>query len=122
MLNKSKKAFNFAYFHRKRLAVFGGFTTLYGTLCYKSKDSKNEIYKMGMAGSLANLAVEVGFHFVDTVNVRTKVSDTNMSSSNMVKHIYSKEGISGFTKGFSACYYGSAACGFIYFSLYKLFK
>lgn len=40
----------------------------------------------------------------------------------MVKNIYAKEGIQGFSRGFSACFYGSIACGFIYFALYKLFK
>lgn len=77
---------------------------------------------MGVAGSLANLIVEGGFHMVDTVNVRAKVSDKHMSSLSMVKMIYKKEGVFGFSKGFSACFYGSVACGFIYFSLYKLFK
>lgn len=77
---------------------------------------------MGMAGSLANLVVEAGFHFADTVNVRAKVSDQQMSSIKMVEKIYKSEGLSGFGKGFSACYYGSIACGFIYFSLYKAFK
>lgn len=77
---------------------------------------------MGIAGSVSNMIVEVIFHFLDTVNVRTKVSDKNMSSLNMIKNIYRKEGIGGFSKGFSACFYGSIACGFIYFSLYKIFK
>eukprot|EP00347_Sterkiella_histriomuscorum_P010096 403338693 len=77
---------------------------------------------MGVAGSLANVIVEAGFHFVDTVNVRTKVHESNISSILMVKNIYTKEGLFGFLKGFSACFYGSVACGFIYFSLYKLFK
>jgi len=36
--------------------------------------------------------------------------------------IYAKEGLYGFGKGFSACFYGAAAAGFMYFSLYKLFK
>lgn len=43
---------------------------------------------MGVAGSLANLIVEAGFHFVDTVNVRAKVQDSNISSIQMVKQIY----------------------------------
>jgi hypothetical protein len=77
---------------------------------------------MGIAGSLSNQIIEARFHFVDTVNVRAKTSEANLSSLNMVKKIYTKEGISGFTKGFSACFYGSIACGFLYFSLYKLFK
>lgn len=77
---------------------------------------------MGVAGSLANLIVESLFHFADTVNVRAKTSDTNRSTLSTVGHIYNKEGLVGFSRGFSACYYGGIACGFIYFSLYKLFK
>lgn len=40
----------------------------------------------------------------------------------MVHTIYSSEGLYGFSKGFSAAFYGSIFCGLIYFSLYKLFK
>jgi len=40
----------------------------------------------------------------------------------MMRNIYKKEGLQGFSKGFSACFYGSIVCGFIYFSLYKFFK
>ena len=75
-----------------------------------------------MAGSIANLTVESLFHFADTVNVRAKVSEKNESSLKVVKKIYAKEGLYGFGKGFSACFYGSAACGLIYFALYKVFK
>lgn len=39
---------------------------------------------MGVAGSLANVIVEAGFHFVDTVNVRAKLHESNISSINMV--------------------------------------
>ena len=102
--------------------VAAAFTSVYGFLCQRSIYSTNEVFRMGVAGSLANVIVEAGFHFVDTVNVRTKVHDTNISSIHMVQKIYSKEGLYGFLKGFSACFYGSVACGFIYFSLYKLFK
>ena len=28
----------------------------------------------------------------------------------------------GFGKGFSACFYGAASCGFLYFALYKYLK
>ena len=28
----------------------------------------------------------------------------------------------GFGKGFSACFYGAAACGFLYFAIYKALK
>jgi len=110
------------YFHRRRIAVATSFSALYGLCCYKSIGNSNEVFRMGVAGSLANVIVEAGFHFVDTVNVRTKVHDSNISSLRMVKSIYAKEGLYGFLKGFSACFYGSVVCGFLYFSLYKLFK
>jgi hypothetical protein len=113
---------NFMHFHRRRLCVAGGFLTVYGSVCKYSINSNNEIFKLGMAGSLAHVIVEAGFHFVDTVNVRTKVSEKQVSTLHMVKKIYQGEGLYGFSKGFSACFYGSVFCGFIYFTLYKTFK
>lgn len=40
----------------------------------------------------------------------------------LVNKIWQKEGLYGFGKGFSACVYGAAACGFLYFSIYKVLK
>ena len=40
----------------------------------------------------------------------------------MVRKIYQSEGIYGFSRGFSAMFYGSVICGFIYFSGYKFLK
>lgn len=114
--------FNFAHFHRRRIYVGGAFIGAYGLLCNRAITFENDILRMGIAGSLANVIVEAAFHFVDTVNVRSKVNETSISSLKMVKQIYLKEGLFGFGKGFSACFYGSIACGFIYFALYKLFK
>jgi hypothetical protein len=102
--------------------VAAGFSSVYGVACYKGIDAKNEAIRMGIAGSLSNVIIESSFHFVDTVNVRAKVSEKNISSMKMVQKIYAKEGLFGFGKGFSACFYGSIFCGFIYFSLYKIFK
>lgn len=123
MSSSFSKALNFAHFHRRRILVAGIFTTTYSFACYKlTNPYYHEILRMGVAGSLANLVVESMFHFADTVNVRAKTSDGNDSSLKIVERIYKKEGIKGFSKGFSACFYGSVACGFIYFSLYKMFK
>ena len=77
---------------------------------------------MGVAGSLANIVCESAFHAVDTVNIRAKASEKHISSLSMVNKIWRKEGLYGFSKGFSACFYGASVCGFMYFSLYKLFK
>ena len=78
---------------------------------------------MGVAGSLANMISECVFHVVDTVNIRTKAStSSNSTTISTVNKIWKKEGVMGFGKGFSACFYSSIVCGFTYFSLYRLFK
>jgi hypothetical protein len=121
--DRVRKGLNFMYFHRRRITVAGGFCSAYGYLSYKAMSPKcNEIVRLGVAASLAHVIIEALFHFADTVNVRAKVSDSNDSSLKIVKKIYQKEGILGFTRGFSAMFYGSVFCGFIYFSLYKLLK
>jgi hypothetical protein len=81
---KDRKWMNFAYFHRNRVLVGAGFTSVYGFACYKGIDAKNEAIRMGIAGSLSNVIIESSFHFVDTVNVRAKVSEKNVSSMKMV--------------------------------------
>ena len=123
MALNAKKALNFLHFHRNRILVAGGFCGVYAYTCkYAVSPHVNEIVRMGVAGSLANVIIESLFHFADTVNVRAKTSDGNDSSLKVVKKIYQREGIIGFGRGFSACFYGSVFCGFIYFSLYKFFK
>ena len=77
---------------------------------------------MGVAGSLALMSVECFWHFLDTVNIRAKALETNVSTQALVSRIWNKEGFAGFGRGFSACFYGSAAAGFVYFSLYMYFK
>jgi hypothetical protein len=78
--------------------------------------------RMGIAGSLAHTSVECLFHFVDTVNIATKAEKTQTSTMSMVHKIWAKEGLTGFGKGFSACFYGATFGGFLYFYLYKTLK
>ena len=118
-----KKSLNFMYFHRRRIMVAGGFCSAYGYLSYMALSPKcNEVVRLGVAASQAHVIIEALFHFADTVNVRAKVSDSNDSSLKIVQKIYQKEGFIGFARGFSAMFYGSVFCGFIYFSLYKWLK
>ena len=77
---------------------------------------------MGLAGSVSLMFCEISFHFVDTVNIRTKASDKNISMLRMLNRIFSKEGIYGLSKGITAAFYGSILCGFMYFTLYKKLK
>ena len=104
--------------------VSSTFCGFYGYTCYDARSWDNEILRMGMAGSLANIICDTSFHLVDTVNIRSKAVQSGKSESmyGLMRRIYMKEGIYGFGKGFSACFYGAAAAGFMYFSLYKWLK
>ena len=62
------------------------------------------------------------FHVVDTVNIRAKASAVHIDTLSMINKIWQKEGAVGFSKGISACFYGSTFGGFVYFYFYKTFK
>ena len=117
-----KKLINLLHFHRKQVLVGGVFVGCYATTCYKTRTFNNEIIRMGIAGSIANLVCECAFHAIDTVNIRAKARTDSISTMSMMSKIWAKEGVYGFSKGFTACFYGGAACGFMYFALYKWFK
>ena len=104
---------NFVYFHRRRIAVSCVAVSCYSGMCYSALTWKNDLLRLAVAGSLANMIVETGFHFIDTLNIRTKASEKSISAGKMMNTIWEKEGIKGFGKGFSACFYGSVCVGFI---------
>jgi hypothetical protein len=61
--------------------VATGFLATYSYLCKKAVYHPNEILRMGVAGSVAHVTVEAMFHFVDTVNVQSKLGESNLSSA-----------------------------------------
>ena len=121
-MNNIRRLLNVLHFHRKQALIAVTFCGGYGLLSYKSIKIENEVFRMGVAGSLANIFCESAFHAVDTVNIRAKASETQISTLSLVSKIWRKEGLYGFGKGFSACFYGASICGFMYFSMYKAFK
>ena len=121
-MNNIRQILNVLHFHRKQAFIGVAFCGGYGLLSYKAIRIENEIFRMGIAGSIANIICESAFHAVDTVNIRAKASEGSISTLSMVNKIWRKEGLYGFSKGFSACFYGASICGFMYFSLYKAFK
>ena len=121
-MNNLRQILNVLHFHRKQAFIGVAFCSGYGLLSYKAIRVENEILRMGIAGSIANIICESAFHAVDTVNIRAKASEHSISTLSMVNKIWRKEGLYGFSKGFSACFYGASICGFMYFSLYKAFK
>ena len=108
------------------MLIFFAFCGAYGYLCKKSLNFTNDGLKLGIAGSLANMLCECSFHFVDTLNIRIKVDENknkwSKSTIQNIKSIYKADGISGFGKGISACFYGSLLWGVTYFILYKNIK
>ena len=113
---------NLLYFHKRRIMIGALFCGSYGLLCKKTTNHPVEAIRLGIAGSLANCICECWFHFIDTVNIRAKATDSGKSTYQQVRAIYNKEGVFGFGRGFSACFYGSIFCGFSYFFLYKSTK
>lgn len=78
---------------------------------------------MGIAGSMAHGTVEALFHFVDTVNIKSKATETESHSTmTMVRKIWAQEGIVGFGRGIGAACYGNYTAGFVYFVAYKWLK
>ena len=100
------------------------FLSSFGLFAYTNKSNENEILRIALAGCISHTTVETGFHMIDTVNIRSKANPHLGSSSmlSLVSKIWAKEGIIGFGRGFSAAFYGGLFSGFIYFSLYKIFK
>lgn len=121
---KWKHIQNFCYFHRKRIFVNATIIGFFGMLAFKYKNSENDCVRMMLGGGISHVAVEASFHMFDTINIRSK-ANSHLGTSSMLsltKKIYSKEGIFGFYKGFSACLYGSLFAGLTYFYFYKFFK
>ena len=98
----------------------------YISLCYRARKWESKILRMGVAGSMAHGTVEALFHFVDTVNIKSKASSETVYVANsmtmMVKKIWAAEGVVGFGRGIGAAVYGNYSSGFIYFVLYKWLK
>jgi hypothetical protein len=126
MIVKEFGILSFKYLNKypKHYAGYFIFGTSFFTLAYHVKYSKNEILKIGFAGSIAKLITDLIFHPIDVVNTRTKalIDHKDINSYKMIKRIFQKEGIFAFWRGASAAYYGAVFGGMIYFCTYKYLK
>lgn len=106
--------------HYTNYFLFGlGFTVL----GFYNRDNSNEIIRMGIAGSIAQISTELAFHPIDVINTNTKADMIgNMNSLNTTLRIYKKDGFFGFWRGASATYYAALIGGMIYFTTYKYLK
>ena len=48
--------------------------------CKHNVTHPSESMRLGVAGSLANMIMEVVFHVIDTVNIRSKVAEGNFAN------------------------------------------
>ena len=94
--------------HQKQIGVTIATCSGYSFLCYKSYFSENELLRFAVAGSIANLTIVSLFHFVDTVNIRSKSTMKPIPTGSLIRNIYKAEGMFGFGRGFSAAFYGAA--------------
>ena len=69
-----KSLSNSIYFQKRRILLSGAFLSSFGAACYNAQNWNYEILRMGVAGSLAYTVVETSFHFIDTINIRSKAS------------------------------------------------
>lgn len=91
-------------------------------LIYLTKNNQSEAVRLGVTGSLTLLASEMSFYFVDTINMRSKVLNSNKGGIEMLREIVWNEGPQGLYKGIQACFFGSIIYGFSYFYIYKKLK
>eukprot|EP00347_Sterkiella_histriomuscorum_P012480 403368414 len=98
------------------------FSCTYIYSLYKATHSENEILRVGAAGSITMLIGESTFYCIDAVNMRSKILSENVGFRDMIRRIYSKEGIYGLYKGYSASFYSSIFYGYLYFYIYKGLK
>ena len=59
--------------HRTRILISGSFCAAYLGLIKYSVNHPNEILRLGVGGSIANMLCETVFHIIDTLNIRSKV-------------------------------------------------
>lgn len=117
------QARNWLYFYRRRIFYNSIAVVAYSTVVYKARKWDNEIARMGIAGSLSLGTVEAAFHFVDTVNIKSKATEKESHSAmTMVRKIWAAEGVVGFGRGIGAAVYGNYMAGFLYFVCYKWLK
>eukprot|EP00347_Sterkiella_histriomuscorum_P012966 403366531 len=108
---------------RFRFSLFIGiFSSTYFLSLYKSRLSENKILRIGAAGSLTILLQESLFYCIDAINIRSKQIHENLKFHQMVKRIYTNDGIYGLYKGYTATFYSSTVSGYYYFYMYKGIK
>ena len=99
------------------------FSSTYFYSLYLSKNSENEVLRIGAAGSITVFLAESSFYFIDAINTWSKVITTeNLGIHQMAAKILREEGIYGLYRGYSSCFYSSILYGYVYFFVYKGLK
>ena len=97
------------------------------------KNEDNKLWKYVIAGTVSTIAVELSTHFLDTLNIRSKVKDTQKVPSfvvdrkqgkfyNELKRLRMQWSIAFLFRGYQAVFWGYLPSSIIYFYIYGRFK
>ena len=122
-LLKARNAFRSKFSFNTRLYLtLGSVSSIYGYMCYKSRNLESEPLRIGVAGSLAVISIEVAYFPIDLVNNRSKLSAQNVGTLKALRSILANEGIASLFQGTTPICYGAIVYGFAYFWIYKYLK
>ena len=86
-------------YEARKYLTLTGFTGLYAYFCYKSRNAESEIFKVGVAGSLAVFAVEMSHFPMDLINNRNTLKGINKGSIKSLMTAANAEGVSKLFSG-----------------------
>lgn len=96
---------------------------MYVYTLWKARQSKNELFRMGAAGSLTMFICDFSCYSIESINARQKiVKGENVGFIDMTQRVLKNEGIAAMYKGYSASFYSIITHGFLYFYVYKGLK
>ncbi len=109
--------------NRRFWMFIGIFSSAFGYGLYRAKNSKNELFRFGAAGSLTMVVNDFALYSIESINARSKIlRGENIGFGDMTRQILKNEGLQGMYKGYSASYYSIIIHGFVYFYIYKALK
>jgi hypothetical protein len=97
------------------ITSMGCMTGILGYTLWQGSKFENPLIKYVLAGTSAQVTVEVLTHALDTMNMRAKIIDGPKAS---LYYLLKAEGIAPLFKGIQPIIYGYTFSSFVYFSIY----
>ena len=81
----------------------------------------NKLWRYVLAGTASTIMVELSTHFLDTLNIQSKLKDKNKVLSNMA-HKSKRRSPFALFRGYQAVFWGYLPSSIVYFYIYGSFK